>query len=551
MNKKLFILPLVMLLSLTGCKGKNKNKKGDVVNDLVLKANTKEVTRYLYSDFNLQPATLPVSNIDSINSNWPGFLEIVDTSGRTHFYSMIKGSVIVSETLGVGDIRDISGSSLTGGYLRVTKNGKTSIYDALGNILVDKCENVISVIMQDNTELLANNTVAEISITTSAGTTKRYFKYDESGTSTIILTDGDSFDSGSSMQGVKYMSLENYGHPGYKLYSSSSRYVVFDKNNNEVASFTDPNADVEFFVGDYLIYQNSIKLDDNNNNYDYISTSGERFSLETYKINYLTAKKETVKTKFVLATGVQPFFNDKGVYTYCYGNLQTISDKKNLSSTVETYIIDSNGSLHDNVTGIDLASFVRFGDNYYNTKSETIYDGYLNEISILGNLFPKHAINAELIICHTEGNSYGAVNHEGKVAIPFEYEMIFTDYISDSYLLAIKNGKLCKIGFNARKCFSGVTQELSGYTTVNYLQNYNVGGGAAIYEISGSATVGQAYPNYLSLSSNNPVNVQTNAASTMEVRLNTANAINRCAFATLEKVGGDYLFRTSSISISH
>ena len=539
-----------MLLSLTGCKGKNKNKKGDVVNDLVLKANTKEVTKYLYSNFNLQTATLPVSNIANINNSNPGFLEIVDTSGKTHFYSLIKGEVVVSETIGIDDVVSIKTSTLTGGYLRITKNGKTSVYDALGNILVDKYENVTSVSMEDNNDFPASGELAKISIQTSSGNTTYFFKYDESGVASVVLTNGDSFEPGSSMQGVKYSSLDNFGHPGYKIYSSSSRYVIFDNNNNEVASFTDPNADVEFFIGDYLVYQNSIKLDDNNNNYDYISTSGERFSLETYRINYLTAKKEAVKVKSVLAPGVKPFFNDKGVYTYCYANLQTISDKKNLSSTIETYIIDSNGSLHDNVTGIDLGAFVRFGNNYYNTASETIYDGYLNELSILGDMLPSYQENAELIICQTNGN-YGAVNHEGKVAIPFEYDMIYTQYLSDSTLLAVKNGKLCKISFNARQCVSSVVKEFSGYTTVNYLHNDNNGGGAAIYEISGSATAAQAYPNYFSLSSDNPVNVQTNAASEMTVKLNTANAINRCAFATLEKVGGDYLFKTSIISISH
>ena len=130
--------------------------------------------------------------------------------------------------------------------------------------------------------------------------------------------------------------------------------------------------------------------------------------------------------------------------------------------------------------------------------------------------------------------------------------MIFTDYVSDSNFLAIKNGKLCKVSFNARECAQSVVKEFSGYSTIHYLQNdHNDNRGAAIFEISGTATSGQAYPNYLSLSSNNPVNVQTNAASDLTVKLTTANAINRCAFATLEKVGDTYLYRSSSISISH
>ena len=547
MNKKIFILPLVLMLSLTGCKGKNKNKKGDVVNDLVLKANTKEVNKFLYSDFNLQTTSLPVSNIGLVKQD-KGFLVIVDTSAKTHFYSIIKGSIIASETLTVGDKYETTSSALTGGYLVVTKSGQTSVYDALGNTLLEGAENVNAITVKDDNDFDKTTTLAKLVVN---GSSERYFKYDNNGVATKIVTIDGSAEAGSSMQGIQYSSLDNYGHPGYKIYSSSSRYVIFDNNNNEVASFTDPNADVEFFVGDYLIYQNSVKLDDNNNSYDYISTSGERYSLETYRINYLTAKKEALKTNFVLAPGIKPFFNDKGVYTYAYGNLQTISDKKNLSSTVETYIVDTSGALHDNVTGIDLGAFVRFGNNYYNTESKTIYDGYLNEISILGNMLPVYQENAELIICQTNGN-YGAVNHEGKVAIPFEYDMIFTEYISDSNFLAIKDGKLCKIGFNARECVNSVVKEFSGYNTIHYVQNdYNDGRGAAIFEISGSTTSTQTYPNYLSLSSNNPVNVQNNPTSDMEVKLVTSNAINRCMFATLEKVDSNYLYRSSPIAISH
>ena len=547
MNKKLFILPLVLMLSLTGCKGKNKNKKGDVVNDLVLKANTKEVNKFLYSDFNLQTTSLPVSNIGLVKQD-KGFLVIVDSSAKTHFYSIIKGSVIATATLTVGDNYNTTSSSLTGGYLVITKSGKTTVYDALGNILLENVENVSTITVGDDTLFDPTTVLAKIQINAST----YYFKYDNNGIASRIVTIDGSPEPGSSMQGIQYSPLDNFGHTGYKIYSSSSRYVIFDNNNNEVASFTDPNADVEFFVGDYLIYQNSVKLDDNNNSYDYISTSGERYSLETYRINYLTAKKETLKTKFVLAPGIKPFFNDKGVYTYAYGNLQTISDKKNLSSTVETYIVDASGALHDNVTGIDLGAFVRFGNNYYNTESKTIYDGYLNEISILGSMSPSYQENAELIICHTEGNNYGAVNHEGKVAIPFEYDMIFTDYISDSNFLAIKDGKLCKIGFNARECVNSVITEFSGYSTINYVQNSHTDGrGAAIFEISGYATSTQTYPNYLSLSSNNPFNVQSNPSSDMEVKLVTSNAINRCMFATLEKVDSNYLYRSSPIAISH
>ncbi len=557
MNKKLFILPIVLLLALSGCKGKkNGNKKGDVINDLVLKANTKVDKKYIFSNFDLVNKALPVENISVVNVlGAPGFLEIVDTAAKKHYYSIVKGEVICSTTSGT--VRTFP-SSLAGGFISVTEDGRTSVYDALGNTLVKDNEQTIDTLEAlDYIEPTSGTAAAHIIINQR----HQYFVYDANGLASLTLTlvNGDSdYEQGSSLQGITYESLDNYGHIGYKKFKSSGRYVIFDSSNNEVASFTDPTCDTEFFVGDYLIYQTSVKLDDNNNSYDYIDPSGDRYSLETYRINYLTAKKEAIDVKYVLGTNendIKPFFNDKGVYSYSYANLRTISDKKILSNTTETYIIDGAGALHDNVTGISLGSFVRFGNNYYNTASKTIYDGYLNEISILDGLQPEFVTNAELIICQKDGN-FGAVNHEGKIAIPFDYEKIYTNYLTDHYLLAMRNGVLYKITFDARQCVISQVKPLEGYNSVSYVNAETVGlnginNGAAIYCISGSATSGQAYGNYLSLLSDTPINIQSDATSVMTTKISTAEAINKSVFGKLELASGTYTYYNSNIAISH
>ena len=548
---------MILLLALSGCKSKkNGNKKGDVINDLVLKANTKDDKKYIFSNFDLTSKSLPAENISVVNVlGAPGFLEIVDTSSTKHYFSIVKGEVICSTTSGV--VRTFP-SSLTGGYISITEGGKTNVYDGLGNVLVKDNEQTIETLNAvDYVEPISGTAAAHIIINQR----HQYFVYDANGLASLTLTlvNGDSsYEQGSSLQGITYESLDNYGHQGYKKFKSSGRYVIFDSSNNEVASFTDPTCDVEFFVGDYLIYQTSVKLDDNNNNYDYIDPSGDRYSLETYRINYLTAKKETINVKYLLGTNendIKPFFNDKGVYSYSYANLRTISDKKILSNTVETYILDGAGALHDNVTGISLGSFVRFGNNYYNTASKTIYDGYLNEISILDGLQPEFVTNAELIICQKDGN-FGAVNHEGKIAIPFVYEKIYTNYLTDHYLLAMENGVLKKITFDARQCVVSQSRPLEGYNTVSYVNAETVGlngnnNGAAIYLISGTATSGQTYGNYLSLLSDTPVNIQSDPTSVMTTKISTAEAVNKSVFAKLELVGGVYSYYNSDIAISH
>ena len=77
------------------------------------------------------------------------------------------------------------------------------------------------------------------------------------------------------------------------------------------------------------------------------------------------------------------------------------------------------------------------------------------------------------------------------------------------------------------------------------------GEGIGVYAISGTATSGNPYPNYLSLFSDSPKNIQSVDGSVMAVKINTANAIDRSMFATLEYAGGQYTYRTSTISITH
>ena len=549
MNKKIIILPLVLSLLVVGCNKKNANKKGDVVNDLVLKANTKEETKYYYSDFNLKSEDYYADSAQNKKVTYSnGFVIVHSDDESKEFYSVVKSKYIAFTT---GNSFTTFKSSIAGGYLRITEAGETSIYDALGNKLIDKTKQVISNLDVSDKTLDGGAKYCDIKLDNS----HIYYLYNSDGTVTLTATiEGGSSDyqPGSSIQGIEYTSLEEYGHPGYKKFRNSDRYIIFDNNNNEVASFSDPQADAEFFIGDYFIYQNSIKLDENNNNYDYINNAGERYSLETYKINYLTAKKETINVKYVLGTSIEdihPFFNEKKVYTYCYANLRTISDKKILSNTNETYIIDDKGALHDNVTGIDLGSFVRFGSNYYNTSSKTIYDGNLNEITILADMFPERVINANLIICQIEGK-YGAVNDKGVVVIPFEYEKIYSNYVSNDTLLAISNGSLSMIKFNTEKHNILEVKSFDDFISATYLENDAVDGlGAGIYAVRDISNKVR----YLSLSGDEPRNVVLDETASAIVRLSSANAIDKVALVVLEtsNIGSLVNYQVASIGVTH
>ena len=550
MNKKILILPLtICLLLTTGCnKKKNGNKKGDVVNDAVLKANTDEIRKSIFSSYNLSSKSLPINNITNISYD-NGFLVIIDNAESTHFYSVLSETVV--GTYSGSFTYQTYASSVAGSFLRVLKDGKTTVFDGLGNKLVNESSQSYTSASITSGLNTSGSYFADIRFDTY----RQYFTYDSEGTPKLhASSEGEDYNPGSSVPGIDYESLDNYGHVGYQKIKNSSRYIIFDNKGNEIASFSDPNADAEFFVGDYMIYQNSVKLDNNNNNYDYLNEAGERFSLETYRINYLTAKKESIEVKYVLGVNpndIHPFFSEKRVYSYAYANLKTISDKKLLNNTTETYIIDSAGALHDNVTGIDLGEFERFGKNYYNRSSKTIYDGNLNELSILANMNPVKCDNGDIIICEVEGK-FGAVNPEGKVVIPFVLQNVYTNYVSDNKLLAVYDGKLSLVKFNSAACTHQIYKVYEGIDTVSYLlEDEGAGIGAGLFKVSGPSTSGQIYPNYLSLANEAEENLYLDNAATMSTYVSSSNVTNLCRFVVLERVGNLLSsYRSSPISIS-
>ena len=529
MKKSLFILPLITLLALPGCKSNNNgNKKGDVVSPAVLKANTKENRKSIYSGFDLEEHNLNIANPTSYAvSN--GFV-IIGTAMDNYFYSPISEKVIsiIDNTYSFKTYP----SDVAGGYLSYSNDNGTTIVDGLSNILIEDSKRTYNSLTITSGVNAKGIYYADVKF----DDTSLYFHYDDKGVATVHSTEiGDDYGSGDTVKGLEYVLLDDFGHPGYQRIKNSSRYIIFDNKGNEISSFTDPNADASFFVGDYLIYQNKVKLDDNNNNYDFISEYGERYSLETYRINYLTAKKEAIKVSYLLSTGlddIHSFRNAKGIYTYAYANLKTISDKKILSNTLETYIIDASGNLHDNVTGINLGAFERIGDNFYNTDSRTIYDGNLNELSILTNMNPIRIDNADIIVCTLEGKR-GAVNQKGQVVLPFIYDSINMSYISNDKALVVDDGVSKVVTFDANK---------ATYSDFKTFDSNNITYfGCGIYKINDE---------YFSLVDAEPSSLKENETSTASIFNVVAHAVDTAKVVVLETNGEGTTYRRGTIEIS-
>ena len=246
MKKKLLLLiPLITLIAVPGCKSKNRNKKGDVVSAAVLKANTKPVIKNIFGNFELSDKELSIEKMADyhyIN----GFLLINTTDGYLNLYSVLKDKVVAKINNGAS-IKTFA-SDVAGGYISYTTSEGVSIYDGLGNELVKDSKRTYTTL--DITSGLNANGVYYCDI--KFDDISLYYLYDENGVATVHSTEmGDDYGSGDTIKGLDYVLLDDFGHPGYLRIKNSSRYVIFDNKGNEISSFTDPNADASFFVGDY------------------------------------------------------------------------------------------------------------------------------------------------------------------------------------------------------------------------------------------------------------------------------------------------------------
>ena len=114
MKRRLLFIPLISLIALPSCGNKTSgNKKGDVVSNAVLKANTKAIKKNIFSDFSLEEEfsslieeeTLTVSN---------GFV-IRNNGEQISFFSTLLNEEVAS--ISTTDTYKTYPSTVAGGYI--------------------------------------------------------------------------------------------------------------------------------------------------------------------------------------------------------------------------------------------------------------------------------------------------------------------------------------------------------------------------------------------------------------------------------------------------
>lgn len=502
MKKNYLSILLFPLLVLSSCSFNNE-ALSQIINKGIMDANTKEETKNIYHLDSLSTKEIEIKNVTNVRSQ-NGFVAYTHTDGSNSIYSLLTKKFLEIDYTNNFGINSYP-SEIVGGYLLIQYSDHKTIVDALGNIITnDFTKDVTNIVDRYGPK---GQYYAEI---VSSDNIRYLYQYIEGVPTLVASLQGEEeidYNPGSSFIGSNSVSLSSYGHVGYKMIRNNGRIVIFDASNNEVSSFYEPECNNEFMIGDYIIYQKSTLLDDYNDNYDYLDELGQRYVLDTNKINYLTGQISSVDVDYVFTSDVvKPFFNENGVYKYAYGNIQLISKKRILSSVKRTFLIDENGGLHDDVTGIYLDAFERISTSFYNNKNYTLYNENLSEISILSS-DAKVMHNAGIIITSHNG-LYGAINNKGKIVIPFIYKEIFTSYVAKNYLFARHDENIVSVFFDCDELRYQELNVYSGYSSISY-----IGGDA--FMMKGENTADRLYGDYITLRSLSPENVQLDPNSEM------------------------------------
>lgn len=241
------------------------------------------------------------------------------------------------------------------------------------------------------------------------------------------------------------LDLTDFGMAGSYIVNSNNLYTVFNENDVKVSTFALPEDVVANIIGGQLIYQIYTALPDEVEDYSFsrlIELKAVKYDLKTYSIDLKTGEKFELECEYIIENSL-PYKDSLGVYKYGLSYIRKIGDHKELM-TGESYLIDADGHLVQNLTGYEVKYFTRLNENYYyNMSTKVIYDSSLNEIAYLSDMNPQRIKDANLFIGKMNGK-YGAVGYDGKVLVPFEYNSLAplenaSIDIKDNYIIASKS----------------------------------------------------------------------------------------------------------------
>ncbi len=230
----------------------------------------------------------------------------------------------------------------------------------------------------------------------------------------------------------------------YNKFTSDSKIIleVNKEGETDVKRYVIP-ASGYFVVDQYLIYQQSVLINDHDLNYDYCNGTN-CYRLSTYRLDLATGSEEEIKTPMVISNVHELTKNIEydtvaQIGPYVAVEFYTINNDRTIDNTVKAYVVDKDLVLHDNVITY-YGSYYKFGDYYY--AGSAIFNKDRIQIKSLPYSIVKIYGNGALVR-NNDNYKYGFIDFELNELVQLRYsnyfpmgndQILFSNSINDAKL---------------------------------------------------------------------------------------------------------------------
>jgi hypothetical protein len=437
---------IIVTFVLTSCslKDSEKEEKGtteesvemiDLTSELLLK-NIR--VRSGEEDYLNQINTIDLGSL-SIQTSYEteGFLIVSDTEGRLGVYSLIEDKLVVPLQSDVSyENRYDYG---TGNYIYAQYlTGETAIYDINGVEILEKDHYEIADV-KGRQESIYNENNEFVEVIYLETVTKLLKTDHEDGKSPIttvykinleskmreLYHDG-SYEWGDYFKNDDKVDLTQFGLKGYYAKERNDYLYIYEETTDELIQSIPVNAlSIGQVFSGQLFYQQAVQASDFTDDYTYMD-EGKKYQLITASIDLLTGQEQQYDVDYVI-TGGMMFKDENDIINNIVVRANKIVSKVLIKNREYTSLINTKGQIVADLTGMNMEALRKIDDHHiFDEEDKIMYDLEFNELfritsSATFDYFEK-------VIIFKEYNSYGAIDFDGKVVIPFKYKELSSNF---------------------------------------------------------------------------------------------------------------------------
>lgn len=458
---------------LVGCNKKDENSNKSVLTPELIEANSVEKfdgaipiksgannTYTISEDFTI---------IDSRYRNY-GLAVTRSDEGYIGFYSYLQNTWLIAERLdpkdvvqyrvftnapGVGFILDLK--------LATTNGYDLMIFDAFGNsynapYALNSCSGqfvngkyYLTLVFDSNYE------------------STYYYYIDSSGnavpvssipTPDVVVPEDEEEEEDDLGELVKdsWTDLSDIGLAGYALAKDGKGNYSFFKFNKVVSSFYVDNQYTYLgTLNKKAYFQRQMDAPEDANDYDFFDGNNKKY-INHISVNLETGSKEEQSLGFVFNRFDLLKSDKEGQY------LQTVSyraiDTKKCLTGLETYIVDSDATIYDCISGLHIGEFIEYKKDgksrYFNRNTKILYDEKFEVITYLDQVSPTYKASVNMFECIRNGKK-GLVDLDGIVRLSIKYTSIEYDSYYDGKIIAIDGSDAYAVRINGFSLYDNDT----------------------------------------------------------------------------------------------